>query len=470
MYHRRSSFPAFSRLAAVLCLLLCITASAYAVENPAGDPPSPLLEERLAVTVPRIPLPPPQSELKTPPTTVEVYQHDEEPIGSRIPLLMVHGLRGEFREGFRWDKVVDEFLKDSEFSQRYKIYYARYNTYTLLSSVIPHFRKSVLDLHQEVGRKPITVMALSMGGNLIQESMEDKEVAAAISTVMTFGTPFHGSPLFCYDWLRYSIIRNHDSPFVRFDRALSYKLYFKRHTNLLDDLRWDNADNALPSIGRFSTWIPYHIKGDLTVQRQSNPRLLQVNSEIRVDKRKFVCYGGYLATDLVLPHGSNRLLQTVQWPVWFATCTIPYHMGFEHPVLRALNYEMGRMPVMDEDGKVEHGSRRYSLNDGITPLVSALFLPPELLTQTAIAEEPDLSTIRRGIDVKKARVFRQIDHITFIDGFRPKGCSSQLRDELHPAEGERTIFEWMLVDLLGRDATVANTTKISAEGASTAQD
>ncbi|MBY0358066.1 MAG: hypothetical protein K2W82_08705 [Candidatus Obscuribacterales bacterium] len=406
------------------------------------------------------PLPPPASKLKVAPSNVQIYQHDETPIGNRKPLLMVHGLRGEFREGFRWEVVVRNFLKDPEFSKNFKIYYARYNTYVRLSAVRPHFKKAVIELSQFTGGKPITVMALSMGGNVVQDALEDIATNSCIERVMTLGTPFHGSPLFCFDWLRYSIIKNHDVPWVRGDLCLSYRLYFDRHPNLLEDLRWDNSDNGIPTIGKFSTWFPFHVTGELSTPRMSNPRIVKLNEHLQVDKKKLVCYSGYLLTHYVTPHRSSKIMNAIKWPWWFATCTLPYHLGFEHSVLRALNYEMGRMVVADKSGQkpILLGSDRYGLNDGITPVVSALFLPSQVLADSPIADERDMSTIRKNVDVRKGRVFRQIDHITFVDGYRPRRYSKELKDELAPELGTKTIFNWMLTDLLEKEEQLANTT------------
>lgn len=420
------------------------------------------LQSSVSVSMPSTyTLPPSKKDLKQAPVTVEVYQNDETPIGNRKPLLMVHGLRGEFREGFRWEEVVERLMKDADFRAKYKIYFARFNTYTLLSTVKPHFKKAVNDLYRSTGNKQITVIALSMGGNLVQESMEDMDVHASIDRVMTLGTPFHGAPLFCFDWLRYSIVKNHDVPWVRADLCLSYKMYFARHPNLLEDLRWDNCDNGIPHVGKFSTWFPFHVTGDVDVAHMENKRILRINEQIKLDKKKFICYGGYLLTPYVTPHRSNRFWKAVKWPYWFATCTVPYHMGFEHPVLRALNYEMGRMPVAGEKGKgLILGSGRYGLNDGITPLVSALFLPNDVLAQHPISREPTISTIRRNVDVAKARVFRQIDHITFVDGYRPAHLPKPLRDELAPELGTREIFDWILVDLMDNEGKLAKSNVI----------
>lgn len=458
MYHLQCKKLVFSLLAIIVAglIMLPVMPAALAEELVLSTPlTSPNVNQGPVPVVGAYPLPPAEKQLRTAPVTVEIYQYDETPIGNRRPLLLVHGLRGEFRECFRWQMVVNALNDDAEFRSKYKIYFARYNTYTLLRTVKPYFQQAVRDLACRTGNKPITILALSMGGNLVQESMDDPGVQSAFDKVITLGTPFHGAPMFCFDWLRYSIIKTHDVPWVRADLCLSYKLYFALHPNLLADLRWDNSDNGIPQIGEFSTWFPFHITGDVNVDRLSNKRIVQINDKTGVDKKKFICYGGYLLTPYVTPHRSNRLWKAIRWPWWFATCTVPYHMGFEHPVLRALNYEMGRMVVAGEKNSVQLGSSRYGLNDGITPLVSALFLPSKALADYPIDREPTLSTIRRHIDVYKARVFRQIDHITFVDGYRPRGLPKTVRDELAPELGTRTVFDWLLVDLMDKESKLA---------------
>lgn len=402
------------------------------------------------------PLPPPKNQLKVAPSSVEIYQYDETPIGNRSPLLLVHGLRGEFREEFRWDMVIEKLMQKPEFREKFKVYFARYNTYVLLGTMKESFKKAVRDLYQNTGKKQITMMALSMGGNLVQEAMTDIDVNSSVEKVITLGTPFHGSPLFCFDWLRYSIIRNHSVPWVRADLCLSYKMYFSLHPNLLEDLRWDNSDHGIPDLGHFSSWIPYHVTGDIDLKRMANQRIAKLN-ELQIDKKKFICYGGYLLTPYATPHKPGHLAKAVKWPWWFATCTVPYHLGFEHPVLRALNFEMGRMVVAGPKNKKEalRGSSRYALNDGITPLVSALFLPSEALAHDPITREPSISKIRRNIDISRARVFRQIDHITFVDNYRPHRLPKELRDELNPNMAAREIFDWMFVDLMETPSKLA---------------
>ncbi len=89
----------------------------------------------------------------------------------------------------------------------------------------------------------------------------------------------------------------------------------------------------------------------------------------------------------------------------------------------------------------------YALNDGVSPVVSALFLPNEFCRTHVLSDEASLSQLHGATDVGKARVFCNIDHITFIDSKHPWFTSPKLQDKLHPEDGNRRIFDWILFDL-----------------------
>jgi hypothetical protein len=96
------------------------------------------------------------------------------------------------------------------------------------------------------------------------------------------------------------------------------------------------------------------------------------------------------------------------------------------------------------------------LNDGITPVTSAIFLPPNVAREQYIARETDFEKVRGRVDVRQARVFRNVDHLTFIDGVRPvntiiNATSGVIRDELNPQDGQKDIFDWILGDILSLD-------------------
>lgn len=394
----------------------------------------------------------PAQKLKAPVKGVEIYQLDDQPIAGRRPLLLVHGLLGENWPMFRWGDVTKHLVENKDFNCQYKVFMARYDTVVPLASVITPFREAISSLYKQCGERQITVVALSMGGNIVQQSMAaDQVVAASIEKVLTMGTPFHGSPLFTYDWMKYGLLTNHRVPWVKADLFMSYHLYFQRHQNLLSDLSWDNVDKNIPNVGLYTGHVPWRVRGDLTPTLDGNTRLPQINAELKVDKSKFITYGGYLVAPWANADRPTLVEQAKTLPIRFVGTTVPYHFGREHPVLRVLNREISWVPPRADGSSKVSDKIMYGLNDGITPVASALFLPANTFKDRFVLSEGDVSDLGKFVDVRKARVFRNIDHLTYIDGYRPRGASALLHDDLHPADGDRSIFEWILSDILDRD-------------------
>jgi hypothetical protein len=358
---------------------------------------------------------------------------------------MVHGLLGEYWKGFRWEKLATYLNADPEFKSKYKIFMARYNTHSPLGKVIPGMDNAVTKLSQSIGNSRVTIIALSMGGNVVEQSLQNPQVNKVVDRVMTMGTPFHGSPLFTSDWMEYSMIRHYRTPISRVDTILPYQLYFDRHKNLLADLKWDNTDSLIPTVGNFKTYFPYKISGDLSPAASGNPAIVDLNKACAVDKSKFIVYGGYLLNDYAFNRRLNPILWAVKFPAWFTGTTLPEHVGREHAVLRELNKHIAQVIPNNKDN-----ARRgyaYGLNDGIAPLSSSLYLPDHAMSPVAFTPDTAVESLKSQIDVRKARAFGGIDHLSFIDGYRPRGAKALLKDELSPGEKERSIFAWILDDL-----------------------
>ena len=447
---------AFLALSLASASLPCLSSS---LESPTKTPQAGVFTQGLGQQGLKWPLPPAAKLLKQEPQSVEIYQYDDMPVGNRRPLLMVHGLRGEFWRGFRWKNVTAFLLQDRDFRDTYKIYFVRYNTHVPLPTVKPSFKKAVRDLAASTGNKPISVVALSMGGSLIQEAMEDDDIANVVDRVVTMGTSFHGSPLFCFDWMKYSMLKHYWTPWQRLDLCVAYKLYFDRHQNLLSDLKWDDSDKRIPDVGPFHVYFPWHFAGDLTPSRMDNPRIAQINSRLKEEKNKFITYGGYLKSPYGISKKPGYMASLFRWPGHFVHTTIPEHLGREHPVLRALNRQIGQsIPSAansSDRSKTAPGTFLYGLNDGITPLASALFLPQKILLAASFTSEADIPAVKDSIDVRKARIFANIDHLTFIDGYRPPFTPAKLKDELSPEEGAKMMFQWLLDDLMEQQEAVA---------------
>jgi hypothetical protein len=403
------------------------------------------------------PLPPQGKMLQQKPTAGETYQVDNTPLGDRKPLLLVHGGAGEGKPLCRWGRVIDRFSQDPDFNKTYKIFLYRYNTSVSLRETVPQFQAALLALHEQVGRKPLTILTLSMGGNLCQGALVDPAVDRAVELVLAMGTPFHGSPLFSADWFQYSLDKTRLMPWARPVHSVDLKLYFSMHKNYLEDLKWDNLDGLIPEVGRFKARLPIAPRGVLTPDRDANPELARINTEGGLDKSKFIVYGGYLINPYLLTPGKRKLEKTILAPYRFVTVRLATQVGREHAALKLLNQEMGRLDV-NPNAPVygPPNPHAFGLNDGITPLSSAIFLPPDVMKGYPVLQEGDLARLRHASDVRLARVFRNIDHVTFLDGRPPHRGSPELRDELHPEHGQRQIIDWMLSDLMNnREVVVA---------------
>ena len=295
-----------------------------------------------------------------------------------------------------------------------------------------------------------------MGGNVVYESMLDPSLERKIRVLMTMGTPFHGSPLFCEDWMQYSLYKRLSWPWTRIDHSLAIRLYFNRNRNLLEDLSWDDSDRGIPDVGKFRSSLPLGPRGDLTVADTLNERLKEININHRHLKKKLITYGGYLDNPYLDSKAIRFIESAAMYPVTLLWVKFPAHLAREHPVLRVLNRDIACVSVTKEWKSKEKSPFLYALNDGITPLASALFLPEEVLSQTALTVDADIEKIKDKTDVRLARVFKNIDHLTYIDGFRPLGSNAQLKDSLNPKDGGKTIFEWILSDILDTESSVPN--------------
>lgn len=441
----------FAKKAALLLAALSLAHPAVAqVQAPqsAAEPEKAVIERRVEWTSHDYPILLRQTRLRKKPLRAEIYQIDRQAIGDRKPLLLIHGLRGEYWRHFRWKKVITRLSTYPDFCRKYKIYLIRYDSTDLVKNILPQFKAALLDLHRQSGGKPLTILALSLGGNLVQEAITEPAIDSAVRLVFTLGTPFHGSPLFCRDWFMYSLYKNLSYPWTRIDHSIAYRLYFQRNPNLLQDLKWDNCDRYIPEAGAFRSRLPFGPKGVLTLAGNANTRLLELNRSGKIDKTKFITYAGYLINPYLKPGLRRHIESTILAPYSLITVIVPAHLAREHPVLKMLNREITRI-IPDEQSAPSRNV--YALNDGITPVNSAVFVVPDACQPCSMARESDLSRLKPHLDVRLARVFRNADHLTFIDGYRAGRASPMIRDELNPQDGPRTMFDWILSDLMQAD-------------------
>jgi hypothetical protein len=415
-------------------------------EAPATVLPKSVREVGQKVTI--FQLPPHGEALAARPKGVEIYQVDAEPLGERQPFLLIHGGNGEHLKLFHWEKVLARFNQDERFRKRYKPYLLRYNSSKLLEELVPEARSAVLSLSESCNSKPITIMALSMGGNIVEIGMEDPEFDLAVDRIIALGTPFHGSPLFSSDWFQYSLYKSKVLSVFKVLDSLDYRVYFSWHKNYQQDLKWDDSDELVPQVGHFRSKLPFGPKGNLTVDRDTSALLSAANHDRRMHKKKFTTFAGYLLNSYVLDKERDRLRWKLFAPFRFMSTQIRAQVGGEQAALLVLNREISKIDSGPAGTELGAGQHVYALNDGITPVSSALFLPDSICRTHLLLRESDLLAILPYIDVAQARAFRNIDHVTFVEGKPPHHGSHLVRDSMHPQEGMHGILDWMLAELL----------------------
>ncbi len=432
----------------------------------AGGQPSPLSS---AGAVNDWPLPPEAEELDREEIHSRIYQLDRTPLGDRKPLLLIHGGAGERVRLFLWGKVVERFTADERFNRTFKVFFLRYDSKALLETTLPDSKQAILSLYRRLGSRPLTIMALSMGGNVVQLAMADPQVEAAVDNVITLGTPFHGSPLFSADWFQYSLYKSKYLPFFRTLDSIDYRVYFNWHKSYQQDLKWDDADDLVPQVGYFHSRIPFGPSGYLTVNRDTTSILSRVNSKDDVNKKKIVAYAGYLVNSYVLNRERDRLRYKILAPFRFLATQVRFQLGREQAALLVLNRQISNIDA-GPNGEVlaEKGEHVYALNDGITPVSSAIYLPAPVCQKHLLLRESDLQAIAPFVDVKKARVFRNLDHLSFVNEKAPHHAARHVRDSLHPEEGMHDIFEWMLAELLQCNVNDLSAATVTASGAGAA--
>lgn len=374
----------------------------------------------------------PRKPLKDIPAKVEIYQFDNSPLGSRKPLLLVHGLLGEFHPLFRWKELAEYLSRDKAFQNKYKIYMARFDSSLPLKDITEQFKLALRDLPPS---DKTTIIAISLAGSIVRNAMKDPDVDRSISQVITMGAFFRGSPLFCPDWMRQSILKRHISPFYLIHRPLGYKVYFSLHKNLLQDYAWDNVDGQMPTPSLNGKKVKFVSASISPVQTSS------VASSQQASDRKFIVYAGYLR-NRYFPRQQSGIRTFVTSPIAFLRTTLPAHARNEHAALRLLNYLVADALPGDNSKRII-----YPLNDGISPISSSLLLSDEFVANSDLSNLDELKNIRKNSSARKTRLFEDADHLTFIEEPGRNG-SAGIKDVLSLTEEPRPMFDWVLNDLL----------------------
>lgn len=186
-----------------------------------------------------------------------------EPLSSRIPVILIHGLEPKYIPGppnvAVWLRLVSYLQQLKWFNQKYKLYYVSY--YSNIQNIrgmglIFIDLLDRMDLADPTFRgKPLVIIGHSMGGLIARSFMQEPRFGSAgpggdrVLRLITLGTPHHGTP-FANGPAR----DDKAGLFVRFlFRWIDGGLFNDFLTWSIDnrfDLHWDNYDNLL-DYGRY---------------------------------------------------------------------------------------------------------------------------------------------------------------------------------------------------------------------------
>lgn len=138
---------------------------------------------------------------------------DTSPLGSRVPLVVVHGwnrisVPAPSLED-TWSELADFFGRDSDLPTAFKGYSFSYNSNAVNVIELGRALRDVLDKMDTAdptgfGRKPIVIVAHSMGGLISRYLLQLSQLSGPnaghaagdrVLRLITLGTPHHGSPV-----------------------------------------------------------------------------------------------------------------------------------------------------------------------------------------------------------------------------------------------------------------------------------
>jgi hypothetical protein len=403
-----------------------------------------------------------------------LYAFNKAPLAQRIPVILIPGRAEEYQRNAWWLMLQWASEADPEFVKRFKLYVYLYDSndpLTKQANGFIHDVKARFAQRLNQPKQPLVLVTYSLGGLIAREAMSDSAILKGVHTMFALGVPFHGSPIFEQDWFSYYLGTRHFSPLRRAWDQAAYKVYLSDKSNLTPGMRWDNFDRSLArfdlanetSLGRTVSHqakahrinqlmgqLDGNIANRLTNSLPANTLVTQ-QAQITALKQKTIVYACYLKNRFIANNqGNANGLQALPkavgksakaLPSLFFGSFFPFYVFSVHWVLQFTNDQLTNLPTYTPEAPFGKNNRLYAYNDGVVPLSSALYLPPNTTPYYG-----DPRTLAHYIDVKQARVFSGLDHVE-LGEYTDKPNSIISADLLHPTEAKRSPNAWLLHDI-----------------------
>lgn len=368
-----------------------------------------------------------------------IYAYDASQLGDRSPVLLVPGRAQEYQLGAWWKRFYQAARRSNDFNRHFKLYVFVYNSTEPLHIQTHHLVSEFQTLLQTIPQgRPVYMINYSLGGVICREALEHPQVFERTRGIISMGVPFHGSPVFNPDW--FSQYMNLRSPLRRPWDQMIYQFYMSDKDNLTQGLQWNNFDHSKPQFDAVA------LQGDQLVSAGEPYRERELTAAI---KKKMVVYASVIensntgfAKSLTLLDIPFRLAgESLALPKRVLGTVLPVYGLTAHSVFDFMSEELSNLPTSTPANPEGKNTHLYRYNDGVIPLSSALYLPV-----SPNPYEGDLDTLKAAVDVKKARVFLNIDHVD-LGEYRLNQLQLKTTDVFHPGEKARTPTQWILHDL-----------------------
>ncbi len=370
------------------------------------------------------------------------------------PIILVHGNRSEDRPSYSFGNVERWARQRPGFAESYQLYYFVHDSSKPMGYFLDDPDNSGNDLgnlieqHFPDRHQHVILWAHSRGGLVCRTYMnyydppwgEPGEAGKRVASLVTFGSPHHGSPGIIGSWF-FHTLNNHFHYWGKIfisPNALGNQIFtIAMGWNLAEDLHpitderhrpgsvglgWDNFDspNGIPT-DDFYYLINPNESFFILDPRDKNDRLEQLTNEERY-KDRMIVNGGYFDWN----HSAFNE------PLHLVGSTLPIgDVNKEHIQLSVVSRVLGAFESEGMDDYLPH----YVLNDGVVPLQGALFLSEktpqadELLYETeesgvlfwkkTVPKQPltpDDAAILARVQTAQARWWPQHDHSDMADG------------------------------------------------------
>jgi len=398
-----------------------------------------------------------------------LYQFDNDPLGDRLPVILVPGRIEEFQRNGWWMKVYHQAHDHDWFRKRHKLYVFVYDSTERIPVHAQHLKQELVAYFGDFAHRPdkLVLITYSLGGSITRQAMTTPELYPLVGTVFGIAVCYHGSPIFNTRWFEDHYTPPNGSPIRRWWDRTVFKTYMYKKDTLTEELSWDGYDTSWPidptTVIQGKHADPASAKA-LPFVLSTNGNPAYKDQQMTADfKQRLIVYAGYLTnphtTDVataVKPFRekvksaslARKATELPKLPLQWLGMILPVYGDSVHSLLRYIGVQLSQLPMTqlsDNMSPITPINKLFRYNDTVFPLSSCLYLPPRKTPYT----EP-LKDLLAQRDVRVTRVFENLDHMQLGEYHETVAAIWQpLRraDVLHPSDGDHSPIAWLLFDM-----------------------